>query len=177
MAGLPEITIVGTLTADPEMRFVPSGAGVANFTVASNNRVLNKATNTWEDRDATFLRCTVWRDVAERVCESLRRGDRVIVTGSLKQNNYETAEGEKRTSFDVDVREIGPSLKWASVKVTKATRSNGSNGSNGAASAGQSADDPWAATPQPAMTGNGAGNSAGSGGNGGPAGFTDEPPF
>jgi single-strand DNA-binding protein len=163
MAGLPEITIVGTLTADPEMRFVTSGAGVANFTVASNNRVLNKATGEWEDRDATFLRCTVWREVAERVCESLSRGDRVIVTGSLKQNSYETADGEKRTSFDVDVREIGPSLKWASAKVTRVKR-----GSN--AAAGKPADDPWATSPSATNSGN-------SGSNTGPAGFTDEPPF
>lgn len=153
MPGLPEITIIGTLTEDPEQRFTSSGIAVANFTVASNDRRLNKETGKWEDANATFLRCSIWRDYAEHVAESLRRGQRVILTGQLRQRSYETNEGEKRTVLEVDVREIGPALKWATVKVTKATRSSSNATDSG---------DPWTTgAPAPATSG----------------GYSEEPPF
>jgi len=122
MAGLPEVTIAGTLTANPELRVIPSGASVATFTVAANDRRYNKATNQWTDGEATFLRCQVWRDLAEHVAESLTQGARVLVTGQLRQRSYTTREGDKRTVFELDVTEIGASLKWATVTVHKATR-------------------------------------------------------
>lgn len=121
MTGLPEITMIGTLTADPELRFVPSGAAVVNFTVAANARRFDKDANEWVDGDATFLRCNLWRKPAENVAESLRKGQRVIVTGELKQRSYETSEGEKRTTYELEVAEVGPSLKWATAVVTKAS--------------------------------------------------------
>lgn len=139
MSGLPQISMVGTLTSDPELRFTPSGAGVVNFTVACNDRRKNKTTGEWEDGDATFLRCNLWRQAAENVAESLIRGQRVMVSGRLKQRSYETREGEKRTVFEVEVDEIGPSLKWATAKVNKVSR--------GSDSAPQTSDDPWGAAP------------------------------
>ena len=114
------ITVVGNLTDDPELRFTPSGAAVANFTVASTPRILDKATNEWKDGDALFLRCSIWRQAAENVAESLQRGARVLVTGRLRQRSYETKEGEKRTVVELEVDEVGPSLRWATAKVTKA---------------------------------------------------------
>jgi single-strand DNA-binding protein len=164
MAGDTVITVVGNLTGDPELRFTPSGAAVANFTVASTPRILDKATNEWKDGDALFLRCSVWRQAAENVAESLQRGGRVIVTGRLRQRSYETKEGEKRTVVELEVDEIGPSLRFATAKVTKASRGGGGGGggsSYGGSSGGGSSsnDDPWA-TPAP------------SGG-----GLSDEPPF
>ncbi|MDX6225600.1 MAG: single-strand DNA-binding protein [Frankiales bacterium] len=162
MAGETVITVVGNLTDDPELRFTPSGAAVANFTVASTPRTLDKATNEWKDGDALFLRCSIWRQAAENVAESLQRGMRVVVQGRLRQRSYETKEGEKRTVIELEVDEIGPSLKYATAKVTKASRgAGGGGGFGGASSGGQSApaDDPWS-TP------------AGSTG-----GFSDEPPF
>lgn len=139
MTGLPKIEMVGTLTADPELRFTPNGAAVANFTIACNDRRFNKQTGEWQDGDATFLRCNLWRQPAENVAESLTRGQRVMVTGRLKQRSYETREGEKRTVFEVEVDEIGPSLKWATAKVNKVDRSAGqpTGGS----------DDPWGSSP------------------------------
>jgi single-strand DNA-binding protein len=143
------ITVVGNLTDDPELRFTPSGAAVANFTVASTPRILDKATNEWKDGDALFLRCSIWRQAAENVAESLQRGARVLVTGRLRQRSYETKEGEKRTVVELEVDEVGPSLRWATAKVAKASRSGGGGGSygggsgGGASSAGGS-DDPWA---------------------------------
>ncbi len=181
MAGDTVITVVGNLTADPELRFTPSGAAVANFTVASTPRTLDKNTNEWKDGDALFLRCSVWRQAAENVAESLHKGTSVIVQGRLKQRSYETKEGEKRTVVELDVEEIGPSLRWASAKVTKASRGGGGGGgsyggggngggggsygggqgggqqSGGQSGGGQRNDDPWAS------------NSGG--------GFSDEPPF
>src|SRR3954466_8769868 len=130
-AGDTTITVVGNLTNDPELRFTPSGAAVASFTVASTPRFLDKATNEWKDGDALFLRCSVWRQAAENVAESLQRGARVIVTGRLKQRSYETKEGEKRTVYEVEVDEIGPSLRYATAKVNKVQRSGGSGGSGG----------------------------------------------
>jgi single-strand DNA-binding protein len=168
VAGDTVITVVGNLTADPELRFTPSGAAVANFTVASTPRTFDKGSNEWKDGEALFLRCSVWRQAAENVAESLHKGTSVIVQGRLKQRSYETKEGEKRTVVELEVDEIGPSLRWATAKVTKASRggaggsSYGGGGSGGGG--GQSAapaDDPWA-TP------------AGAGSSGG---WSDEPPF
>src|SRR5215475_10586545 len=122
MAGLPEVTVAGTLTADPDLRVIPSGASVANFTVAANDRRYDKATGEWVDGDATFLRCQVWRQLAENVIESLTKGTRVLLTGQLKQRSYTTPEGEKRTVFELAVTEIGASLKFATVTVHKVTR-------------------------------------------------------
>lgn len=122
MAGLPEITMAGTLTADPELRFTPSGVAVANFTVATNDRRFDKDSNTWKDANATFLRCTIWRQPAEYVSESLSKGTRVLLTGTLRQREWETDDGQKRYAFEVDVTEIGPSLRWATATVKKAAR-------------------------------------------------------
>src|SRR5688572_19604858 len=122
MAGETVITVVGNLTADPELRFTPSGAAVANFTVASTPRKFNRDTNSWDDEETLFMRCSIWREAAENVAESLHRGTRVVVQGKLKQRSYDTKEGEKRTTVELDVDEIGPSLRYASAKVTKAER-------------------------------------------------------
>src|SRR5215471_8785626 len=124
-AGDVTITVVGNLTNDPELRFTPSGAAVASFTVASTPRYLDKNTNEWKDGDALFLRCSVWRQAAENIAESLTRGARVIVTGRLRQRSYETKEGEKRTVVELEVDEVGPSLRYATAKVTKAQRGGG----------------------------------------------------
>ena len=152
MAGDTVITVVGNLTDDPELRFTASGAAVANFTVASTPRFFDKQSNEWKDGDALFLRCSIWRQAAENVAESLQRGARVVVQGRLKQRSYETREGEKRTVYELDVEEVGPSLKYATAKVTKVTRSGGGGGFGGAGSAGGAggspagapAEDPWA---------------------------------
>jgi single-strand DNA-binding protein len=168
------ITIVGNLTSDPELRFTPSGAAVASFTVASSSRVMDKQTNEWKDGDTTFLRCNVWRQYAENVAESLQRGMRVIVNGRLKQRSYETKEGEKRTVYEVEVDDVGPALRYATAKVTKVSRGTGGGGF-GPSGGGDvpPADDPWA-TPAPS-----AGSGGAAGGWGGPAATTsfDEPPF
>jgi single-strand DNA-binding protein len=186
MAGETVITVVGNLTDDPELRFTPSGAAVASFTVASTPRSFDKNTNEWKDGDALFLRCSIWRQAAENVAESLTKGMRVVVQGRLKQRSYETREGEKRTVVELDVEEIGPSLKYATAKVTKASRGSGgggfggggdrggdwggggggggSRGSGGGQPSGGGApqEDPW----------------AGGGGSGGwSGGYSDEPPF
>ena len=122
MAGDTQITVVGNLTSDPEMRFTQSGAAVANFTVASTPRSYNKQTQQWEDGEALFLRCSVWRQLAENVAESLTKGMRVIVQGNLKQRSYQTKEGEKRTSYELDVQEVGPSLTFAKAHVQRNDR-------------------------------------------------------
>jgi len=165
VAGETVITVVGNLTSDPELRFTPSGAAVASFTVASTPRLLDKATNEWKDGDALFLRCSVWRQAAENVAESLQRGARVIVQGRLQQRSFETKEGEKRTVVELQVDEVGPALKYATAKVTKASRGGGGygGGQSSAGQAGGAADDPWA-TPA-------AGGAANAGG------WSDEPPF
>ncbi len=181
MAGETVITVVGNLTNDPELRFTPSGAAVASFTVASTPRTLDKNTNEWKDGEALFLRCSIWRQAAENVAESLQRGARVIVSGRLKQRSFETKEGEKRTVIELDVDEVGPSLKYATAKVNKTQRASGGGGGYGGAgggggqqgggsgygsgssagsSSGAAGDDPWASAP------------AGGGG-----GLADEPPF
>ena len=147
MAGDTVITVVGNLTDDPELRLTSSGAAVANFTVASTPRFFDKQTNDWKDGDALFLRCSIWRQAAENVAESLQRGARVVVQGRLKQRSYETREGEKRTVYELDVDEVGPSLRYATAKVTKATRSSGAGGGGGGAPSSPPADDPWSSAP------------------------------
>ena len=154
MAGETTITVVGNLVDDPELRFTPSGAAVANFRIASTPRTFDRQTNEWKDGDALFLSCSVWRQAAENVAESLQRGMRVVVQGRLKSRQYETREGEKRTVFEIDVEEVGPSLRYATAKVTRTTRSGGGGGYSGGGGGGgysggggqQSApaDDPWA---------------------------------
>ena len=158
-AGDTNITLVGNLVDDPELRFTPSGQAVAKFRVASTPRFLDKQTNEWKDGESLFLTCNVWRQAAENVAESLQRGMRVIVQGRLKQRSYETKEGEKRTVFEVEVDEVGPSLRNASAKVTKASRGGGGGGGFGG---GAPADDPWASGSTAAASG---------------GGFSDEPPF
>jgi single-strand DNA-binding protein len=159
VAGDTILTVVGNLTADPELRFTPSGAAVANFTVASTPRMMDRQTNEWKDGDPLFMRCSIWREAAENVAESLTRGSRVIVTGRLKQRSYETREGEKRTVVELEVDEIGPSLKYATAKVNKASRSGGGGGGFGGGGGGGSRpasnsgsndaprDDPWGSAP------------------------------
>ena len=183
------ITVVGNLTADPELRFTASGAPVANFTVASTPRTFDRQTNEWKDGEALFLRCSIWRDAAENVTESLVKGTRVVVQGKLKQRSYETREGERRTVVELEVDEIGPSLRYATAKVTRTPRNNGGGGGNFGGnqgggyggnqgggnsgggygqsqgrpqSANRPADDPWGSAP-----------AAGGGFGGG----DDEPPF
>ena len=124
-AGDTTITLIGNLVDDPELRFTPSGAAVAKFRVASTPRYLDKATNEWKDGESLFLQCNIWRQAAENVAESLTKGMRVILTGRLKQRSYETKEGEKRTVFEVEVDEVGPSLRNATAKVTKTTKQGG----------------------------------------------------
>lgn len=129
--GDTNITVVGNLVADPELRFTPSGAAVANFRIASTPRTFNRTTNQWEDGEGLFLTCNVWREAAENVAESLTKGMRVIVQGRLRQRSYETREGEKRTIFEVEVDEVGPSLKYAKAEVTRIPRSGGQGGQGG----------------------------------------------
>src|SRR5215470_14436917 len=166
-AGDVTITVIGNLTDDPELRFTPSGAAVAKFRIASTPRVLDRQTNEWKDGEPLFLTCNIWRQAAENVAESLQRGTRVIVSGRLRQRSYETREGEKRTVMELEVDEIGPSLKYATAKVQKMQRSSGgggfgSGGGSGNGGGGGNFDDPWAS----------ASPAGGGGGN-----FDDEPPF
>ena len=173
-AGDTNITIIGNLVNDPELRYTPTGQAVATFRVASTPRFMDRQTNEWKDGDSLFLSCNVWRQAAENVAESLQRGMRVIVSGRLRQRSYETKEGEKRTVYEVEVDEVGPSLRNASAKVNKSSRSGSSGFGGGGGGGGQSGssgqggygggaggranDDPWAAEP-------------------GDSGFSDEPPF
>ncbi len=170
MAGDTIITVVGNLTADPELRFTPAGAAVANFTVASTPRIFDRQSSEWKDGEALFLRCSIWREAAENVAESLTRGSRVIVTGRLKQRSFETKEGEKRTVMEVEVDEIGPSLRYATAKVNKASRGGGGGGGFGSggpsaggsrSAASQPQEDPWGSAPASGSFG----------------GSDDEPPF
>ena len=166
-AGDTTITMIGNLVDDPELRFTPSGAAVAKFRVASTPRYLDKATNEWKDGESLFLQCQIWRQAAENVAESLTKGMRVILSGRLKQRSYETKEGEKRTVFEVEVDEVGPSLRNATAKVTRTQRAAGGNGGGGfSAPAADFNEDPWAA----------ASTSPAGGGWGSPS-TTDEPPF
>lgn len=137
------MTIVGTITADVELRFTSSGAAVASFTIAANDRKFDRESGGWKDGDATFLRCTLWRQAAENAAESLTRGTRVLATGSLRQRSFETKDGDKRTVFEMDVDEVGPSVKWATVKVNKADRGDHSSPK----AAGPASDDPWGSAP------------------------------
>ncbi|MGW8982491.1 single-stranded DNA-binding protein [Streptomyces parvus] len=204
MAGETVITVVGNLVDDPELRFTPSGAAVAKFRVASTPRIFDRQTNEWKDGEGLFLTCSVWRQAAENVAESLQRGMRVVVQGRLKQRSYEDREGVKRTVYELDVEEVGPSLKNATAKVTKTTGRGGQGGQGGygggqqgggnwgggpggggqQGGGGAPADDPWA-TGSPAggqgggqQSGGGGwgGSSGGSGGSSG-GGYSDEPPF
>lgn len=202
MAGETVITVVGNLVEDPELRFTPSGAAVANFRVASTPRTFDRQTNEWKDGDSLFLTCTVWRQAAENVAESLQRGMRVIVQGRLKQRSYEDREGVKRTVYELDVEEVGPSLKSATAKVTKTTGRGGQGGYSGGGQqqggggnwggspggggqqqgGGAPGNDPWA-TGAPAggggqqQSGGGGGWGGGSGNSGNSGGYSDEPPF
>jgi single-strand DNA-binding protein len=196
MAGETVITVVGNLVDDPELRFTPSGAAVANFRIASTPRNFDRQTNEWVDGEGLFLSCAVWRQAAENVAESLQKGMRVVVQGRLKQRSYETREGEKRTVYELDVEEVGPSLKYATAKVTRTTRQGGGGGYSGGGGGQQGGgapqgggrpaaggDDPWA-TPAPAG-GQGGGNQGGGGSQqggghdpwGAPGVGSDEPPF
>ncbi|GAA0902101.1 single-stranded DNA-binding protein [Streptomyces thermoalcalitolerans] len=185
MAGETVITVVGNLVDDPELRFTPSGAAVAKFRVASTPRIFDRQTNEWKDGESLFLTCSVWRQAAENVAESLQRGMRVIVQGRLKQRSYEDNQGIKRTVYELDVDEVGASLRNATAKVTKTTGRGGQGGygggqgggwgggPGGGPQGGAPADDPWA-TGAPAGGGQGGGWGGGSGGGGG---YSDEPPF
>ncbi|KUN10323.1 single-stranded DNA-binding protein [Streptomyces yokosukanensis] len=197
MAGETVITVIGNLVDDPELRFTPSGAAVAKFRVASTPRTFDRQTNEWKDGESLFLTCSVWRQAAENVAESLQRGMRVIVQGRLKQRSYEDREGVKRTVYELDVEEVGPSLRNATAKVTKtAGGARGGQGGYGGGGGqqgggwgggpgggqqggGAPADDPWATGGAPAG-GNQGGNQGGGGwggGSGGGGGYSDEPPF
>lgn len=145
-AGDITVTVVGNLTNDPELRFTPSGAAVASFTVASSSRVLDKTTNEWKDGEAVYMRCSVWRQYAENVAESLTKGTRVIVSGRLKQRSYETREGEKRQVMELEVEDVGPALRFATAKVNRVARQGGAPGENIGGNSGGSAptEDPWA---------------------------------
>ncbi|MCM1965545.1 single-stranded DNA-binding protein [Streptomyces sp. G1] len=198
MAGETVITVVGNLVDDPELRFTPSGAAVAKFRVASTPRTFDKQTNEWKDGESLFLTCSVWRQAAENVAESLTRGMRVIVQGRLKQRSYEDREGVKRTVYELDVEEVGPSLKNATSKVTKTTGRGGQGGYGGGGGGqqqgggggnwggapgggapqggGAPSDDPWASSaPAGGQQQGGGGWGGSSGGSGG--GYSDEPPF
>jgi single-strand DNA-binding protein len=183
MAGETVITVVGNLTDDPELRFTPSGAAVAKFRIASTPRTLDRQSGEWKDGEPLFLACNIWRDAAEHVAESLQRGARVIVQGRLRQRSYETREGEKRTVYELEVDEIGPSLRYATAKVQRMSRSGGGGGGGGGFGAsngggggnrqssgggGGNFDDPWA-TAAPAQGGRSGGGTSSS--------FDDEPPF
>ena len=194
MAGETLITVVGNLTSDPELRFTPSGSAVANFTIASTPRTFDRQSNEWKDGETLFLRASVWREAAENVAETLTKGTRVVAQGRLKSRSYDTKEGEKRTVMELEVDEVGPSLRYASAKVTRTQRSGGGGGGGfggnsggnsgggnnsnsgwgggqqGGQQAQQPADDPWGA---PAGGNSSGGNSSGWGN--GPD--SSEPPF
>jgi single-strand DNA-binding protein len=189
MAGETVITVVGNLVDDPELRFTPSGAAVAKFRVASTPRTFDRQTNEWKDGESLFLTCSVWRQAAENVAESLTKGTRVVVQGRLKQRSYEDREGIKRTVYELDVDEVGASLRNATAKITKTSGRGaqgggfgggqggggwgGGQGGGGQQGGGAPAGDPWA-TGAPAGGGQGGGGGWG-GGSGG--GYSDEPPF
>lgn len=188
MAGETVITLVGNLVADPELRFTPSGAAVANFRVASTPRTFDRQSGEWRDGEALFLSCSVWREMAENVAESLTRGMRVVVTGRLKSRSYETKEGEKRTVMEMEVDEIGPSLRYATAKVARTQRGGGGGGGGGFNAGGgggygggggnRPADnDPWATGPTAPQQGGGQQGGQQGGGGWGNAPSYDEPPF
>ncbi|WP_298991985.1 single-stranded DNA-binding protein [uncultured Pseudokineococcus sp.] len=189
MAGETQITLVGNLTADPELRFTPSGAAVANFTVASTPRQFDRQSNEWKDGETLFMRCSIWREAAENVAESLGKGQRVIVTGRLVSRSFQTKEGENRTVNELQADEVGPSLRYATAKAQRTQRGGGGGGggfggggqqgggygggqqqAGGQQSGGYGQDDPWATGPS-----SGGGQQPSGGGWGG--GQSDEPPF
>jgi single-strand DNA-binding protein len=190
-AGDTQITIVGNLVNDPELRFTSTGQPVATFRVASTPRIRDNATGEWKDGDSLFLSCNVWRQMAENVAESLQRGMRVIVSGRLRQRSYETQQGEKRTVYEVEVDDIGPSLLRASAKVTRASRSGGDGGGfgGGQSGGGQSGGGNSGQRSGGGNSGGGGWNGGGGGNSGGgssresdpwasdSAGYSDEPPF
>jgi len=173
MAGETVITVVGNLTSDPELRYTQNGLAVANFTIASTPRNFDRASNDWKDGEALFLRASVWREFAEHVAGSLTKGSRVIATGRLKQRSYETKEGEKRTSIELEVDEIGPSLRYATAQVTRAASSRDSSGGaprgGGQVGGGQQAEEPWAASAPADASGGDVWNT--------PGNYSDETPF
>ena len=171
MAGETIITVVGNLTDDPELKFTPSGAAVANFTVASTNRVFDKQSGDWKEGDTLFLRCAAWRQLAENVAESLTKGTRVLVTGPLKVRQFERQDGSRGTSVEMNVDEIGPSLRYATAKVTRASRSGGDAGGNsGGAPAAQTSNNSWPSGGQQSPAGGAADPWSG-------GASSDEPPF
>jgi len=195
MAGETQITLVGNLTADPELRFTPSGAAVANFTVASTPRQFDRQSNEWKDGETLFMRCSIWREAAENVAESLGKGQRVIVTGRLVSRSYQTKEGENRTVNELQADEVGPSLKYATAKAQRTQRGGGGGGFGGGGGGQQQGggggygggqqqggqqgggfgqDDPWATAP---ASGGGQPSGGGGGGGGWGGGQSDEPPF
>ena len=177
MAGDTVITVVGNLVDDPELRFTPSGAAVANFRIASTPRIYDRQSGEWRDGDTLFLTCSVWRQAAENVAETLQKGMRAIVQGRLKSRQYETREGEKRTVFEIDVDEVGPSLKYATAKVTRTQRSGGGGGYGAQqGGGGQAANDPWA-TPAPQGAPAGGQSAGGADPWGAPGVGSEEPPF
>ncbi|GAA2120356.1 single-stranded DNA-binding protein [Streptomyces synnematoformans] len=195
MAGETVITVVGNLTDDPELRFTPSGAAVANFTIASTPRTFDRQTNEWKDGDPLFLRASIWRQAAENVAESLTRGTRVVAQGRLRQRSYETQQGEKRTVVEMEVDEIGPALRYATAKVTKTTGRGGQGGgfggggqqggqgwggNSGGGQGGQGGGpqgDPWSGGGQQGGGQGGWGGNPGGGQGGQGGGYSDEPPF
>ncbi|NQX34844.1 single-stranded DNA-binding protein [Herbiconiux sp. VKM Ac-2851] len=178
MAGETVITVVGNLTADPELRYTQNGLAVANFTIASTPRTFDRASNDWKDGEALFLRASVWREFAEHVAGSLTKGSRVVATGRLRQRSYETKEGEKRTSIELEVDEIGPSLRYATAQVTRAS-SGGAGGGGGSFNGGgqrggQSAvEEPWAASAPSTSSNGGGGNDVWNT----PGSYADDTPF
>jgi single-strand DNA-binding protein len=186
MAGETVITVVGNLVDDPELRFTPSGAAVAKFRVASTPRMFDRQTNEWKDGESLFLTCSVWRQAAENVAESLTKGTRVVVQGRLKQRSYEDREGIKRTVFELEVDEVGASLRNATAKITKTSGRGGQGGGGGwgggpsgggqQGGGGAPANDPWA-TGAPAGGGQQGGGGGGGWGGGSGGGYSDEPPF
>ncbi|MGH1524802.1 single-stranded DNA-binding protein [Leifsonia sp. L25] len=170
MAGETVITVVGNLTADPELRYTQNGLAVANFTIASTPRTFDRQANEWKDGEALFLRASVWREFAEHVAGSLTKGSRVIAQGRLKQRSYETKEGEKRTSMELEVDEIGPSLRYATAQVTRAQSSRGPGGGGGFGGGAPAVEEPWAASaPADPSAGADVWNTPGS--------YNDETPF
>jgi single-strand DNA-binding protein len=172
MAGETVITVVGNLTSDPELRYTQNGLAVANFTIASTPRSFDRASNDWKDGDALFLRASVWREFAEHVAGSLTKGSRVVATGRLKQRSYETKEGEKRTSIELEVDEIGPSLRYATAQITRtsSSREGGGGGAGGGGRGGAPiADEPWAASAPDSSGGGDVWNT--------PGNYSDETPF
>lgn len=184
MAGETTITVIGNLTGDPELRFTPSGAAVANFTVASTPRTFDRQSNEWKDGETLFMRCSVWREVAENVAESLHRGTRVIVSGRLKSRSWDDKEtGQKRTVIEMDVEEVGPSLRYATTQVTKTTRGGG-----GGNFGGGNQEDPWNSGGSQGSSGQGSsgqgsggwgnqssGNQGGNSGSGNSGGWGNQP--